>query len=431
MHGGIQRMRSAVAVLASLAVVAALAGCGRQADDSSNNESVGKTTIDSKPAKGELTIWAMGAEGDKLPSLIKDFEKDNPDVHIKVTSIPWSSTHDKLQTSIAACQEPDVAQMGNTFMAEFGNAFDEVPANLDLSDLAPGAVDGAKVKGKQLGVPWYIDTRVLFYRTDIARKAGWDHGPRTWDELRRMAQDMQKQDGVQYGMYIGPSGTDNFGGLSPFIFSEGGNLCNEDCSKWTIDTPEAHKAITFTSNLFKDKIADANADVSPGADIASFASGKTPMMMQGPTGIGQVEQVGGKDITNKFATSPIPKDKSAISYSGGCEMVVFKNSKNKNAAWKLVQWLSKPKVQAKWYKLSTDLPASEKAWEDPILKGDDKLAAFATQMKNMRSVPAVTTWTQVSSQGDKIMEEINKGAVSVDEGLSKLQSAADAAGMGK
>lgn len=431
MHSGIQKLRSVVALLASLTTVVTFAGCGRKADNTSNQENNGITTINSTPAKGELTVWAMGAEGDKLPSLVKDFEKENPDVHVKVTSIPWSSTHDKLQTSIAAGQEPDVAQMGNTFMAEFGNAFDQVPTNFDLSDLAPGAVDGAKVGGKQLGVPWYIDTRVLYYRTDIAKKAGWDHGPRTWDELRRMAQDMQKQDGVRYGMYLGPSGTGNFDGLTPFIFSAGGNLCNKDCSKWTINTPEVKQAVTFTSSLFKDKIADVNADVSAGADMASFASGKTPMMLEGPTAIGQVEQLGDSDIRKNFTTFPIPKDKDSISYSGGCEMVVFKNSKNKDAAWKLVQWLSKPKIQAAWYQLSTDLPASQKAWDDPVLKNDDKLAAFATQMKSMQSVPAVTTWTQVSSQGDKTMEEINKGAVSVDEGLSKLQSAADAVGMGK
>lgn len=155
------------------------------------------------------------------------------------------------------------------------------------------------------------------------------------------------------------------------------------------------------------------------------------MMLEGPTAIGQVEQVGGPGMKNKFTTAPLPKgDKGSVSYSGGSDMVVFKDSKSQDAAWKMVKWMSRPETQAKWYKLSTDLPASSKAWEDPELKEDDKLTAFATQMKSMKTTPSVTTWAQVNASGDKIMEQINKGAISVDKGLEQLQSEAESAGMG-
>lgn len=42
--------------------------------------------------------------------------------------------------------------------------------------------------------------------------------------------------------------------------------------------------------------------------------------------------------------------------------MTFKDSKNKQSAWKFIQWASKPEVQAEWYKKSSDLPASQKAW---------------------------------------------------------------------
>lgn len=388
--------------------------------------------LDNKPATGELNLWGIGNEGEKLPELIRDFEKENPDVHVKVTSIPWTSAHDKFQTAIAAGTGPDLAQLGSTWMADFANGLATVPKNLDMSDLAKGAVESGKVAKRQVGVPWYVETRVIYYRTDIAKKAGWDHAPGNWDELRAMAKDMQKQDGVKYGIWLVPTGQDSFLASLPFAFSQGAELTNADGSKWTIDTPEMKKAITYTSNFFKDKIANVNADVSPGADMAAFAAGTTPMKLDGPTSIGQIEQIGGPDMKSKFTTAPLPKgEKGNISFSGGCGMIVFKTSKNKEAAWKLIRWLSKPEVQAKWYKISTDLPASQKAWDDPVLKNDDKLAAFSTQLKSMKATPSVTTWQQVGSAGDKIIEQINRGAVSVDEGLSKLQSAADAAGMGK
>lgn len=424
--------RIALCAALSCAMAAGLTGCGRGASSGAGSEESDVANIDSKPAKGELTVWALGNEGELLPKLVKEFEEKNPDVHVKVTAIPWTSAHDKIQTSIAAGTGPDVAQVGNTWMADFGTAFSQVPGNFDLSGLAKSTVEGGRVSDKQLGVPWYIDTRVLYYRTDLAEKAGWDHAPQTWDEFRSMASDLQRQDGVKFGFYVGPSGMDCFISVLPFAFSSGANLTSADGSKWTINTPEMKKGLTFTSNLFKDKIADVNADVSPGANTASFASGKTAMLIDGPTAIGQIEQAGGEGIASKFTTAPLPKgDKGSVSFAGGSDMVVFKHSKNKDAAWKLVKWFSQPETQARWFEISTDMPTSIKAWDYPALKKDPKFKAFSTQIKSMKITPSVTTWQQVSSAGDKIMEQINRGTMSVDEGLSKLQSQAEAVGMGK
>ena len=102
-----------------------------------------------------------------------------------------------------------------------------MPDNLDMSDFSDGSRAAGQVDGKQLGVPWYIDTRVLYYRTDIAGMAGWNKAPKTWNELKRMAKDMQKVDGVKYGMSLNSSGTDAFLGTLPFSYSAGASLTNE------------------------------------------------------------------------------------------------------------------------------------------------------------------------------------------------------------
>lgn len=104
--------KAATAVVASVAMLAGMAGCGRTNATNAGGDDV--TTIDSNKASGELTIWAMGNEGDLLGDFVKDFESENPDVKVKVTAIPWASAHDKLQTAIATGEVPDVAQMGNT-----------------------------------------------------------------------------------------------------------------------------------------------------------------------------------------------------------------------------------------------------------------------------------------------------------------------------
>ena len=95
----------------------------------------------------------------------------------------------------------------------------------------------------------------------------------------------------------------------------------------------------------------------------------------------------------------LPKNKSATSLVGGSNLAVFKNSENRDAAWKLAKWLSQPDVQVKWYEATGDLPSVENAWDDPSLKDDEKLAVFGEQLKDTNSPPSVPTWTQVTAAG--------------------------------
>ncbi len=249
-----------------------------------------------------------------------------------------------------------------------------------------------------------------------------------------MAKDMQKVDGVKYGMNLNPSGTDAFLGTLPFSYSAGASLTNEKQTKWTFDDNGIKKGLNFTTSLYKDGVANVNADVSSGADIANFVSGDTPMMLQGPTAVSQINELGGDGFESKYATVILPSMNEssgpATSFVGGSNLVTFKDSKNKQSAWKFIQWASKPEVQVEWYKKSSDLPASQKAWDEDALSGNDKLAAFGDQLKHTMAPPALSTWAQVSSAADRILEQINKGQVSVDEGLKNLQSEADSIGTG-
>lgn len=213
--------KTAVAAVAGTSLLLGLGACGRSEDKPAGASEGAVTSIDSEPATGDLTVWAMGNEGDLLGDFVNGFKEENPDVNITVTAIPWASAHDKIQTAIAAGTVPDVIQMGTTWMADFADAFAPVPENFDLSDFSAGPLAAGQVDGEQLGVPWYVDSHVLYYRTDIAAQAGWDHAPETLDELKQMAADVKQVDGVENGMYISPSGADSWQGTLWAFFSFG------------------------------------------------------------------------------------------------------------------------------------------------------------------------------------------------------------------
>jgi multiple sugar transport system substrate-binding protein len=149
-----------------LVAVLVLAGCGR--DDGGGSGGGGaeqSQSVAQGPAKGEITVWAMGTEGELLPKLAAEFQKANPEATVKVTAVPWDGAHDKIATAIAGRQTPDVSLIGTTWMGEFAGSggLDPVPADLFKPDgFFEGPWSTVMVKGTPYGVPWYTDTRVLY-----------------------------------------------------------------------------------------------------------------------------------------------------------------------------------------------------------------------------------------------------------------------------
>lgn len=414
---------SAVAVVAAAAIV--LTGCGRTSDTGSGAAEA--STIGDAEAQGTLTMWAMGAEGEALPEFVKSFEEANPGVTVEVTPVPWDAAYSKFQTAIAGGNTPDLAMVGSTWMADFGDALQTVPTDLSTDGIFPGAIDSTMIDDRATGVPWYVDTRVLYYRTDIAAQAGWTTAPSTWDDLKKMAADMQSKGGADYGIRF-PAGNDSFQGNLWMPWSNGAEL--EDGAKWTLDTPETAEALDYYQSFYTDGIANPAADRSAGAQEADFVSGATPMLIDGPFLIGQLEELGGAGFSDKFSTAVLPKKESSTSFSGGANLAVFDNSDNAASAWKLVEWLTEPETQAAWYDATGDLPAVQAAWEADALASSETLAAFGTQLETAKSVPAVTTWVQVAAAGDAMLEKIRLGQQASADGLSELQATADQLGLG-
>ncbi|MCK2216041.1 extracellular solute-binding protein [Actinomadura sp. ATCC 31491] len=418
------RYRSAVAVLAGLATAAALTACGRSAE--SPGQAQPSSTVAAK-ATGRITMWAMGTEGELLPAFLKTFEAANPGVKVDVTAVPWDSSYQKFQTAIASGNVPDVAMMPG--LPVFKDAFAPVPEAVRTADMYPGAVATGTMGGRLLEVPWYVDVRVLYYRTDLARKAGWDRPPATWDELRRLAGDLRKKAGAKWGIRLPAGMTGSFLSTLWMPWSNGGELMNAGRSAWTLDTPEFAAAYEYLASYFEQGLADANADPAPAAAVKDFLTGATPMLVAGPFVRGAITQSAGDAFTGKYATVPLPAGKSSTSFVGGANLVVFKAAKNPGSAWKLVQWLSEPSTQVAWYRASGDLPAVRSAWQDPALTADPTLAAFAEQLKTAKAPPQLVSFDKVGAAGDSAIERIVKGGTPVADALRQLQQQADGIGV--
>ncbi|MFZ1410322.1 MAG: sugar ABC transporter substrate-binding protein [Micropruina sp.] len=368
----------------------------------------------------------MGAEGDELSTLTDKFTAANPGVKVNVTSIPWSSAHDKFVSAAAANVLPDVAQVGTTWVAEFATQIDPTPSNIDAGKFVEGAQKTTVVDGTSLGVPWYVETRVVYYNKAVAKKAGITTEPTTWDEFMAMVKAMKEKGGAKYGISLQPGGNGSWQTVLPMMWSGGGKINADDGSSWTFDDPKNADGLKFYQDFFTQDLANK----APVGDtlVADFASGKVPMFISGPWMMSGVEKDGKMD-KDAYGVFVMPKKESGASFIGGSNLAVFKETKNRDAAWKLVDYLTQAETQVDWFTTVGALPSVKTALEDPKVSGDPKFAVFAEQLKTAYAPPSVGTWEQIAKQFDSTVERVTKKGADPASSLKALQEQATSIGM--
>jgi multiple sugar transport system substrate-binding protein len=410
-----------------LTAALALGACGR---DSGGGQDEAESVAEGK-ATGEITVWAMGAEGEKLGEFAKDFMTENPDAKVTVTAVPWDAAHQKLASAIAAKQTPDVSMIGTTWMGEFAKtgALDPTPTDLiDKAAFFPGAWDTTVVDETSFGVPWYVETRLIYYRKDLAQRAGVTVPPQTWDDLKAMAKGLKEKAGAKSGLYLQPGGTGSWQTFMPFAWSNGADVVADDA--FTLDTPEMSEALAYYRSFFAEGLSVKTDIGLQGALEQSFVNGSMAAFISGPWHVGLLTEQGGPGFEEKIGVAPMPRQKSGTSFIGGADLAVFKDAKNRDAAWKFVSWLSRPEVQVKWFQAVKDLPAVQRSWDDPALSADPFLPTFGKQLEDAKSPPPMVTWEQVAAVIDGEVEKVAKSNADPAAAARAMQQRAGSIGTG-
>ncbi len=376
-----------------------------------------------------LTIWGMGIEGERLKDVVDMFQEENPDIEIAIQAIPWGQAHAKIITAVAGGGKltPDVCQFGTTWVPEFVSL--EALENLDKYIQASaviskekyfgGSWDTGVIEDKVYGIPWYVDTRVLFYRKDILEKAGFAHPPRTWEELKAICRKLvvKGEDGKhqRYGISLPPADAKT---MLMFMWSNGGEVLSPE-GEIIIDSPENEEAWEFYTGLIKEGLAPATSSGGTGL-YNNFKTGYTPMFIGGPWMLKDL-QTHVPEIAGKWDVALLPMKKSATSFVGGSDWVIFKNSRNKNAAWKFIEFMSRPDIQIQWYQLTTDLPTRIEAWEDKFFDDKKMVKTFGRQLFDTKTPPRIHKWEELDGEITLKMEKVVFNKLTSQEALAQLK----------
>ncbi|MEO8190226.1 MAG: extracellular solute-binding protein [Acidobacteriota bacterium] len=387
-------------------------------------------------ASGPLRMWAFGREGEVVSQLIPEFTRRNPGIRVEVQQIPWTAAHEKLLTAFVGNAMPDLAPIGNTWVPEFEaiGALEELDARASSSGHVTGADDfpgvwQTNVLGGHLwGIPWYVDTRLIFYRRDLLAAAGYPAPPATWPEWRHAMEKVRAASGkTHYGILLP---TDEWAQPVILGMEYGSTLLKENGGRGAFSEPPFRAAAEFYVSLFRDSLAPVLSWSEIGNVYQEFARGTFALWITGPWNIGEFRRKMPPELRDAWSTAPIPAPeagKTGVSLAGGTSLVLFRSSRRKDDAWKLVSYLSEPAVQARFFRLVGDLPARRSAWADPALANDAAAAAFRTQLERVLPTPKVPEWEQIATKLFEHLEPAIRGRVTVRQALAALDLDVDAA----
>jgi multiple sugar transport system substrate-binding protein len=187
--------------------------------------------------------------------------------------------------------------------------------------------------------------------------------------------------------------------------------------------PEFRRAFDFYLSLFRDGLAPPVSNNEIANLYQEFARGTFAMYITGPWNLGEFQRRLPAELQDAWATAPLPGPEPGVpgvSLAGGSSLVIFKDSPHADAAWKLVEFLSRPQQQARFYELTGDLPAHKTAWEMTGIAADPRARAFRTQLDHVVSTPKLPEWEQIATRVYERSETAVRGASTPQEALEAL-----------
>ncbi|MCX4677766.1 extracellular solute-binding protein [Streptomyces sp. NBC_01433] len=332
---------TATALVAALALAAT--ACGSD-DESGGSKGSGELS-------GTVTWWdtsTVGSEDKVFKKLAEGFEKEHPKVDVKYVNVPFGEAQNKFKNAAqAGAGAPDVIRSEVAWTPEFADLgylapLDGTSALKDQDDFLKQAAASTKYKDKTYAVPQVIDSMGIFYNKKIFKEAGVDV-PTTIDDLKTVSKKIKDKTG-KTGLYL--RGDDAYWFLS-FLYGEGGDLVDAGSKSVTVDQPEGVKAFKVVEDLVESGAAKTDATDGWENMQSSFKDGKVAMMINGPWAV--ADTLAGNEFKDKdnLGIAPVPAGAAAQGApQGGHNLAVYAGSKNLDASYAFVEYMTSVQSQA-------------------------------------------------------------------------------------
>lgn len=360
----------------------------------------------------------------------KAFEAENPGITVKFEVVPWDVLLQKLTTDISAGTNADLSIIGTRWLIDFVQQGIAEPLDSRMDSafkdrfietfLSPSILDG-----KTYGLPIAASARAMYYNKDIFAKAGIDNPPADWEALKADAVKIKALGGETYGFGLQGKEIETDVYYYYNMWSHGTEILNKDGTSG-LSTAGALEAAKFYKSLIDEGLTQPGVTSYAREDVQNlFKQGKVGMMITAPFLSTQIKE----EAPNlKYGVAAIPAGPTGArgTYGVTDSVVMFQNSKNKDEAWKLLDFLFQKEWRAKFTQGEGFLPVNKEEAKMDYFVNNADLAAFTALLPDARFAPIIPGWEEIADITSNAMQSIYLGNGDPEIVLKDAAAKADA-----
>ena len=429
-----QTKKWSMLAVASVTMASVVAGCSTDSGGTqSSGESGGASSGGGEKIKLRM-IESLTSDSRTamLQGMIDEFVKQNPNIEVELISPPFDQADNKIRAMFGAKEAIDIVEARDLNVAEFVNNgyLEPLSSYMNGWNEASTMTDTAKDVGMVDGELYFISNglyqRQMFYRADWLPGAGIEV-PKTYEELVAAAIALTDPSKNRYGfsfrggpgaasvpdtMILAYNGT-NVDLSDAYFLKNGEPIYSSDAAK---------EALALYLKLFKEGSPPDSISWGFSEQVQAFTSGVTAFLLQDPDVINSLSE---SMEEGTWATAPMPvgPEGKALIAAGGAGWGIASHSKNKDAAWKLIAFLSSNEQNLKWSKGYGTIPIHSTAVEDEYFSSGAyktliDMTADSDTFVNYKppfEYPAYGEWQTFSMETG---QELLLGAKTVEETLA-------------
>jgi len=383
------------------------------------------------PVQLRFAIWDAN-QAEMQQKAIDLFEKQNPNVKVKLELMAGDTYWEKIQAGLAAKDSYDAFWMDTYNFIDYasrGAMMDLSPSieqdAVDMDSLyGKGRMVNVTYEGKVYAVPKDSDDPAVYYNKDLFDKYGvaYPKSDWTWDDLKAMATQLNHPDDGVWGFSTGQF----FGGPDwwNWVWENGGEILTPDGKKVLLDQPKSCEAITWWYGMVKDGLMpDGSIITASDPSEQLFPTGKVAMLMYGQWMLSTYAK-----LPFKIGVAPLPAGPGGKGVQlGGLAYAVWRDTPHPKEAWEFVKFMGGEeamKIQAESGIIIPALTSAQPLWAKsyPDL---DLQGAFLDMMPYGRR-PGFVGWDW-NNEVNKVLTDVWSGNIPIDQACAAATDAGNAA----
>lgn len=390
-------------------------------------------------------LYAFPAFAKFHEPIAAEFMKKNPTIKInfRAPAASYDEGHQTMLRQSVTNQLPDVYYSGFHLLTELVESLDKRKQVVDLGPLLAAEPEAwrkanysdallslGQVAGKQSGLAFNASTPLMYFNTELVKKAGGDPEkmPDTWPAVIALAKKIHAGDvaGLAYNIHDWP---DDW--LWRGVILQGGHsMLSADGKKVAFGGETGEKTLAMLRSL----VTEAGMPlIDWDQSRQQFIAGKIGIFFDTPARLRQVTDLIGDRFTLKTALFPIDdKAKGKLPTGGNAALITAKDAAKQKAAWEFLKFVTGPEaqkivVETTGY-MPTNLRAGEDAFLGPFYKNNANFRTINGQIS--RAAPwqgypggnSVRIWRQQR----EVISGVMRGDITPKAGIERIVSETEA-----